>query len=161
MMPGLPQLTGMLFCYRTRKEMMDVYERLEALKLTAAEGIAKAYNQKDVQNRWTIAVICNGKMNLGEVDKYLVEHKIDTGEADTYDGELRIWQFFEMVLLGKYEPGFIKIKEGYCPINATSPMACTFCHFGHALECHHPMTCSQAQCSHLQKYDEDAMYRDE
>ena len=151
--PGLPNLTGMLFCYPTRKEMIDVYERLEALKLTAAAGIVKAYNQQDVQNRWTIAVICKDKKNLGEVDKYLVEHKIDTGEADTYDGELRIRQFFEMVLLGKYEPGFIKIKEGYCPLNAKSPMACTFCMVGHMLECHHPMTCEEAKCSHLTKYN--------
>ena len=30
MMPGLQKLTGMLFCYRTRKEMMDVYDRLKA-----------------------------------------------------------------------------------------------------------------------------------
>lgn len=150
--PGLPKLTGMLFCYRTRKEMMEVYERLKPLERIAS-GVVKAYNQQDVPYRWTIAVICKDKKKLGEVNKYLVEHKIDTGEADTYDGELRIRQFFEMVLLGKYEPGFIKIKEGYCPINATSPMACTFCMVGHLLECHAPMGCEEAKCSHLEKYN--------
>lgn len=151
----LSNLTGMLFCYLTRKEMMDVYERLKALNLQDV-GIEKAYNPNNVQNKWTVAVICKDKTKLDEVDKCLVELNIDTGEADTYTGELRIRQFFEMLLLGKYEPGFIKIKEGYCPLNAKSPMACTFCHFGHMLECHHPMTCSQANCSHLAKYDEGA-----
>lgn len=158
MIPGLPKLTGMIFCYRTRKEMMDVYDRLKALNLQDI-AIEKAYNQEKVQNKWVIGVICTDKKKLDEADKILVN--VDTGDADQYDGELRIRQFFGMVLLGKYEPGFIKIQEGYCPMNAVSPMACAFCHYGHMLECHHPMTCSQAKCSHLEKYDEDAMYKDE
>ncbi len=156
----LQKFTGMLFCYKTRKEMMEVYERLKPLELIAS-GVEKAYNQQDMPYRWTIAVICKDKNQLDEVDKYLVEHQIDIGDADTYAGEPRIRQFLGMILLGKYEPGFIKIKEGYCPRNAKSPMACTFCMVGHALECHHPMTCEEAKCSHLVKYDEDAMYRDE
>lgn len=165
-MPGLPKLTGMLFCYRTRKEMMDVYERLKALNLQDV-GIEKAYNQRDVQNKWTIAVICKDKKKLTEVDKILVN--VDTGDADQYDGETRIKDFFGMTFLGIYEPGFIKVREGYCPIHATSPMACHIgCQFGHMTECHYPMTCEETRtakvkCSHLVKYDmdEDAMYRDE
>lgn len=150
MIPGLPKLTGMLFCYRIRKEMMDVYDRLKALNLQDV-GIEKAYNQRDVQNKWTIAVICKDKNKLTEVDKILVN--VDIGEADQYDGELRIREFLGMILLGKYEPGFIKIQEGYCPLNAKSPMACTFCMVGHLLECHAPMGCAEAKCSHLTKYD--------
>jgi hypothetical protein len=150
----MPKMTGILLCYQTRDEMMEVYERLKALNLPEV-FIEKAYNQQDVPYRWTIGIICKDKKKLGEVDKYLVENKIDTGEADTYGGELRIRQFFEMVLLGKYEPGFIKIKEGYCPINATHPGACMFCMVGHILECHHPMTCEEAKCSHLAKYMEE------
>jgi len=49
-----------------------------------------------------------------------------------------------------YEPGIDKIKEGRCPIHADYPMACTFCQFGHILECHHPMNCQEANCSHYQ-----------
>lgn len=151
MMPGLQKLTGMMFCYKTRKEMMDIYDRLKALNLQNI-AIEKAYNQEEVQNKWTVAVICKDKMKLAEVDKILVD--VDTGDADQYDGELRIRQFFGMMLLGKYEPGFIKIQEGYCPINANNPMACTFCQFGHMLECHYDMTCEEAKCSHLAKYNE-------
>lgn len=150
MMPGLQQLTGMMFCYRTRKEMMDVYDRLKALNLQNI-AIEKAYNQEEVQNKWVIGVICTGKKKLDEADKILVN--VDTGDADQYDGEFRIRQFLGMVLLGKYEPGFIKVKEGYCPLNAKSPMACTFCMVGHMLECHAPMGCAEAKCSHLTKYD--------
>lgn len=148
----MPKMTGILFCYQTRDEMMEVYERLKGLNPPEV-FIEKAYNQQDVPYRWTIAVICKDKKKLGEVDKYLVENKIYTGEADIYNGEVRIRQFFEMMLLGKYEPGFIKVKEGYCPLNAKSPMACTFCQYGHLLECHAPMGCEEAKCSHLTKYD--------
>ncbi len=146
------KLTGMLFCYKTRKEMMEVYERLKALNLKDV-GIEKAYNQQKVKNKWTVAVICMNKAKLHEVDKILVD--VDTGDADQYDGELRIREFFMMMILGKYEPGFLKIQEGYCPVNAKNPMACMFCQFGHMLECHHPMTCDQAECSHLAKYMEE------
>lgn len=50
--------------------------------------------------------------------------------------------------MDEYEPGMTKIKEGRCPIGATNPMACWFCSYGHATECHHPMTCEEAACSH-------------
>lgn len=44
--------------------------------------------------------------------------------------------------------GVLLTTDGQCPIGATSPMACTFCSFGHMLECHHPLTCNEAECSH-------------
>ena len=31
---------------------------------------------------------------------------------------------------------------------AGSPLAQMFCPFGHMTECHYPLTCSQAECSH-------------
>jgi len=34
-------------------------------------------------------------------------------------------------------------------------MACTFCMVGHILECHAFMTCEQAKCLHLSKYEEE------
>jgi len=33
--------------------------------------------------------------------------------------------------------------------NGMAPM---FCPFGHLTECHYPMNCEQAQCSHLERY---------
>lgn len=157
----LPELNGILFCYQTRSEMLEVYDRLIKLKLTGIT-LQKAYNQQGVKYPWTIGIICLDKTKLDEVDKYLVDNKFDAGDADVYSGGVRVQQFLlGMILLGKYEPGFVKIKEGYCPINAVSTMACTFCQFGHATECHHPMSCSEAKCSHLEKYDENEIYRDE
>ena len=49
-----------------------------------------------------------------------------------------------------YESGIDKIKAGRCPRGALLPIACTFCQCGHMLECHHPLTCEQAKCSHYQ-----------
>ncbi len=46
--------------------------------------------------------------------------------------------------------GINKILRGECPAGAVSPMACMFCHYGHMLECHYPLTCEEAQCSHWQ-----------
>jgi hypothetical protein len=37
-----------------------------------------------------------------------------------------------------------------CP----TPMHAMFCSFGHMLECHYPMTCTEAQCNHLDRYQE-------
>lgn len=34
-----------------------------------------------------------------------------------------------------------------CP----NPMAAFFCAYGHMLECHYPLTCDQAQCSHFER----------
>ncbi len=31
-------------------------------------------------------------------------------------------------------------------------MAAFFCSYGHMLECHFPMTCEEADCSHLARY---------
>jgi hypothetical protein len=49
-----------------------------------------------------------------------------------------------------YPMGMELIQHGACPIEAVNPIACWFCSYGHATECHHPMTCEEARCSHFQ-----------
>ena len=52
------------------------------------------------------------------------------------------------------ESGIDKILKGECPLNTLSPMACTFCGFGHMLYCHYPLTCDEAKCDHIKDQDE-------
>ncbi len=47
-----------------------------------------------------------------------------------------------------YPAGVDLIRTGKCPRAALNSMACMFCPFGHMTECHYPMTCEEAQCSH-------------
>ena len=35
------------------------------------------------------------------------------------------------------------------------PMRCMFCPYGHMLDCHHPFTCDEAECSHYSEDIED------
>lgn len=46
--------------------------------------------------------------------------------------------------------GIGRIDRGECPMGGTNPMSCMFCLYGHMLDCHHPYTCAQANCSHNQ-----------
>ena len=50
--------------------------------------------------------------------------------------------------------GAWKIENGQCPIDATTPMTCMFCQFGHMMECHYPQTCEEADCSHYQEEED-------
>lgn len=47
--------------------------------------------------------------------------------------------------------GIGRIDRGECPMHAVSPVACTFCSYGHMLDCHYPMTCEEAECSHFKE----------
>lgn len=47
--------------------------------------------------------------------------------------------------------GVGRITRGECPIGCVTPIACMLCSNGHLLECHYPMDCSTAKCSHLQR----------
>ncbi len=159
--PDITKLTGFLICYSDRAQMDTVHARLKDLKqkepVMKDVAISRAYNHKDnIPYPWTIALIVADETNLKSLDNYLTDSNIDLGEnSELFAGELRILDFFGMVPLdGKYEPGIVKIKTGTCPMNAKSPMSCMFCHTGHLLECHAPMTCDQAKCSHLSKYNE-------
>ncbi|MFW9973016.1 MAG: hypothetical protein ACFFDF_22715 [Candidatus Odinarchaeota archaeon] len=46
-----------------------------------------------------------------------------------------------------------------CPMEdneCVAPMKCMFCPYGHMTECHFPLTCDEAECSHYQsQYQED------
>lgn len=44
--------------------------------------------------------------------------------------------------------GATKTLTGGCPMGGASPMACMFCLYGHMTECHYPLTCEEAKCSH-------------
>ena len=50
-----------------------------------------------------------------------------------------------------YPPGIELLQAGECPMGQSHPMACWFCQVGHATECHHPMDCETANCSHYQQ----------
>lgn len=46
-----------------------------------------------------------------------------------------------------------------CPMNDNErvpPMRCMFCPYGHMIECHHPFTCDEAECSHYSEDDYEA-----
>lgn len=46
--------------------------------------------------------------------------------------------------------GATKTLTDNCPLGNTSPMACMLCRYGHMTDCHHPLTCEEANCSHYQ-----------
>lgn len=50
--------------------------------------------------------------------------------------------------------GITKIANGECPLGRINPMACTFCPYGHMTECHYPLTCEEAKCSHYRQEQE-------
>ena len=62
--------------------------------------------------------------------------------------------------------GIQRIELGECPRGVVAAFACTFCSFGHMLECHYPQTCDEAECSHYHQesaaegydFDEDYGY---
>lgn len=58
----------------------------------------------------------------------------------------------------RFPTGIGRIDRGDCPLGSTNPMACMFCLYGHMLECHHPYTYEEAECSHYQ--DEADAYPD-
>lgn len=164
-------VTGVLFSYPTRKEMDEAIDRLKPIveELTKQQIIIrKAFSPKDIPYPWTIGILIILKDHdemaaLNNLDEYLAKKGIDMRSYEGCAGVDRVIEFMlEMYQLGgKYEPGIVKIRTGECPVHATSPMACQFCPTGHMTECHYPLTCSQAKCSHLSRYDEDAMYKDE
>ncbi|MDD5010462.1 MAG: hypothetical protein PHC68_18940 [Syntrophorhabdaceae bacterium] len=153
MIQGLPKLNGVVIYYKDKNEMETVYKRLKDLNLPEVEVKKSWDSEQGTLYPWVIAFIRKDEKNSDKLDEYLTENKIDIGKlGHICTGEPGILDFFGMLPLdGKFPSGLAKIAAGECPINAKSAMACTFCHFGHLLECHHPMTCEQAQCSHCQR----------
>lgn len=47
--------------------------------------------------------------------------------------------------------GATKTLTGTCPRGGFNPMACMFCPYGHMTDCHWPLTCEEAECSHYQQ----------
>ena len=59
-----------------------------------------------------------------------------------------------IVEIGKelgHATGIGLIDRGECPRQATNPHFCTFCEYGHMLDCHYPKTCEEANCQHYQQ----------
>lgn len=57
----------------------------------------------------------------------------------------------DMEEIDTFKPGAELIEKGECPVNAASPMACMFCLYAHITECHYPLDCEEACCSHYQR----------
>ena len=54
----------------------------------------------------------------------------------------------QLELLSPFPTGVGQIERGQCPLGARTPMSCMVCEFGHMLDCHYPLDCEEAQCSH-------------
>jgi len=51
----------------------------------------------------------------------------------------------------RFPTGIGRIERGECPCGAASSVACTFCPYGNMLECHHPYTYEEVECSHYEQ----------
>lgn len=60
----------------------------------------------------------------------------------------------EFETIAQHSSGLGLVEKGMCPIGATLSIYCTTCPNGHLLECHYPMTCKEAKCSHYLAYKE-------
>ncbi len=56
----------------------------------------------------------------------------------------------------EHPTGVARVERGDCPLGAHSIMGCMFCSVGHMLECHHPHSCEEANCSHNQEMEAEA-----
>lgn len=151
---NLEDATGMLICYRTWDDLDKYYDSLNKLNLPGT-SLFKAFNQiEGVPYPFTLAlVVVEGQASLDKLDDCLTDNSVDLGsDKEMYAGASRIKEFFGMIHIDKYPPGFLKIRYGRCERKATTEAACMFCHGGHMLECHFPKTCEEANCSHLEAY---------
>jgi len=48
----------------------------------------------------------------------------------------------------RFPAGVDLVRNRECPRGGLTAMACMFCPYGHMLECHHPYTCDEVECSH-------------
>ena len=58
----------------------------------------------------------------------------------------------------RFPAGVDLVESGECHRRSFNPMACMFCAYGHMLECHHPYTCEEVECSHYQAEMEQETY---
>ena len=87
-------------------------------------------------------------INVAEMKKELADKLIESGVPEE-DAQRTASKEVDSL-------GAIKTSSGQCPMGGTSPMACMFCQFGHMTDCHYPLTCEQANCSHCQSEIIDA-----
>jgi hypothetical protein len=81
--------------------------------------------------------------NLKEQEEALVKILAKEGISEPEAREAAHKQLWSM--------GSTKTIMGECPIGGLSPVSCMFCEFGHMTECHYPLDCEEAQCSHYQQ----------
>lgn len=67
----------------------------------------------------------------------------------------------EMEKNSRFPTGVGRIDRGECPLGGLTPMSCMFCEFGHMLECHHPYTCDEVECSHYQEEQDMETYEED
>lgn len=147
-------ITGMLICYPTWDDLDKYHESLKKLPIPELT-ILKAFNQiPGIPYPFTLALIVKDMSALNTLDNYLCDNHVDTGsDTDICVGELRIMEFMQMFPIGKYPPGFLKIRHERCELKAAHEGACMFCQFGHIMECHYKMRCDEAMCSHMERYE--------
>ena len=87
-------------------------------------------------------------INVAEMKKELADKLIESGVPEK---EARSTASKEVDSLGA-----VKTSNGQCPLGHASSMACMFCQFGHMTDCHYPLSCEQADCSHHQDETRDA-----
>jgi hypothetical protein len=147
---NLKTATGILICYKIWDDLDKYAELLTKLSLPDTL-MFKAFNQIDgIEYPFTLALIVKDKHALDTLDNSL--SGVDEGsDIEIYSGNARIQEFLGMMHIGKYPPGFLKIRYGRCERKAVKEMACMFCSCGHMLECHYNMSCTEAMCSHLRQ----------
>ena len=87
-------------------------------------------------------------INVVELKKELADKLIESGVSEDEANQVASKEVDSL--------GIAKTSTGQCPLGHASSMACMFCGFGHMTDCHYPLTCEQANCSHYQSEVIDA-----
>lgn len=150
----------LLISYRSWDELDLEYDRISNMNIPGVT-LHRAYNLEGPPYPFTLAIVKNETHGILVID-FLALFNIDLAtDKRIYADELEliIKKFSGMVPLDGYVPGWLKIQYGRCPLHGISSMACFLCPGGHATECHYPLDCQEANCSHLVRYNED-VYED-
>ena len=83
------------------------------------------------------------EFNPSEVKRHLADSLVDKGFSKEEAKESAAKAIGTM--------GATKTKLGLCPLGKISAIACMFCSYGHMTECHFPLDCKEANCSHYQQ----------
>ena len=88
------------------------------------------------------------EIDVAEVKKELADKLIVSGVAEEEADRIASKEVESL--------GVVKTSTGQCPLGQASPMACMFCRFGHMMDCHYPLACEEANCSHYKEETIDA-----